>query len=495
MGSAVKRFTKNCKEFLIKQGLNDLRAYGRGIGVDKPTTLKKQELIENIIGVLSGAIIPIEISKRGAPVKNDSVKPEFLVGIERIKIAYLNELNAENGATLASIGTSTKDFVIKGTKKDDPTKLVVEDDTQEVEELSTPIYKGQLINLNGVMQLVPLDFQADEEILILPNRFLKEYDLRAGDVVSCRAKKKENVLVATAVLTVNDLVIHSFTRGDFNKSEVAYPSKTISFIKEGRKNSVFSKYMHWLAPICKGQRACLVAPPKSGKTTLLFEMLKSVKSCNPEIEVMALLVDQSPETVSKFRTSIAKDSFIYTTYEDEPERQVFAGDFILERAKRYAECGKDVVLFIDSLNTLARAFNETDASSGGKTLAGGLERKTVHYLKKYFGSSRCFAESGSLTIIATLSSATGNPADEIITAETSNIANAEIVLDLQMAMKRVYPALSPIRTHVSMESNAEFENLDKTFRQVFLSKHKEEELIEVLSKTETYEELLSVLCR
>ncbi len=492
--SAIKKFTNNCKKCLSAQGLHDLRAYGRGIGVEKPTTKKKEELIDDIIGVLSGRIIPIEVSKRGAPVKNDFVKPEFFMEMEQIKLVYLNELSVENGATLKDIAPSTKtDFTMPRKHGASGTTLVVEDSVQQ-EDSSTLTYKGQLVNLNGVTQLVPLDFQENGEIVIIPNRLMKEYGIKTGDVVSCRAKKKDEVFVATTVLTINELVPHSFERKDFNTAEIVYPTKTLSFIRENGQNSVFSKYVHFLAPICKGQRACIVSSPKAGKTTLLYDMIKSVKSCNPKVEIMALLVDQSPETVSKFRGLVPQNTFIYTTYEDEPERQVFAGDFILERAKRYAECGKDVVIFVDSVNALARAFNETDASSGGKTLAGGLERKTVQYLKKYFGSSRTFVEGGSITIIATISSVTGNPADDIICTETCAIANTEIVLDVRQAFKRVYPAIDPAKTRVAVETDRDFERLDKVLRQKFLVKHTVEELLDILERAETYEELFTLVC-
>lgn len=492
-GKAINRFIDTCKIFLQQQGLNDLRAYGRGVGVEKPTAKKKEQLIADIVGVLSGSIVPIEVSKRGAPVKNDAVSPEFLREIERIKLNYLNELNVENGATIED-NLPTKDFEIKKPKKDGKT-LIFKDDAQEVDQYYAPIYKGQVVEFNGVMHLLPTDFKANGETIILPNPLWKEQDVRIGDVITCRAKKKDEVLVATTVLTVNDMVINTFKRGDFEKDEIIYPCKPLSFIKENRKNTTFGKYLHWFAPICKGQRACIVAHPKSGKTTLLYETLKNVKACNNDVEIMALLIDQSPEIVSKFREVASKASFVSTTYEDEPERQVFAGKFLLERAKRCAECGKHVVLFVDSLNALASAFNETEESVGGKTLAGGLERKTVHFIKKFFGASRAFVDGGSLTIIATLSVGTGNPADDIIASEVCKIANAEIALDMQLVMKRKYPALSPTHTRVNNENNEEFEVLDKLLRQSFLTCRTTEDLLEILEKSERYEDVLSAISK
>lgn len=490
---AMEQLTKDCKAFLSQENVHVLRPYARGIGVNEPTKKKKEELIEQIIGVLGGTIVPVEVSKRGAPVKNKFVPPEFLAKMHDIKMAYLNVLTAENGVYYTD-DDSAPDYLIRP-PKDDPTMLVFQDDTQEVEEHFAPVYRGQLVYFDKVAQLIPLDCQNDGEIIVVSNRLVKDNDLREGDVVTCRAKKKDEVFVATTILTVNELVVDTYTRGHFNTDEVSYPTQNLRFIRDGRKNSTFSKYLQWLAPIKKGQRTCIIAPPKVGKTTLTYELVKSITACNPTATVMVLLVDQSPETVSKFRAAAPQESFVYTTYEDEPDRQVFVGEFLLNRAKRYAEMGRDVVLIVDSLNGLAHAYNETDASTGGKPLAGGLESKTVHYLKKYFGSARVFAKGGSLTIFGALSSATGNPADDIIVSEMKTIANAEIVLDSQLAMKRVYPAIMPALTHVSAENDETFTQADFILRQKFLPSHSVEELLQIISKVETEEELLANLMK
>ena len=489
---AIEKLAKDCWEFLSKENVHVLRPYARGIGVEEPTKKNKEELIKHIIGVLGGTITPVEVSNRGAPVKNKFVPPEFLTRMHGIKVAYLNVLNAEKGISYTD-DANAPDYIIKPHDNDDEHTLIFQDDSQECEEHFAPIYRGQLVFLDKVARLVPLDCQNDGEIIIVSNRLVKENDLREGDVVSCRAKKKEEVLIATTILTVNEIVVDTFTRVHFNTAEVVYPSKPLAFIKEGRKNSVFNKYMQWFAPIRKGQRACIIAPPKAGKTTLTYDLVKSVSACNPKAVVLVLLVDQSPETVSKFRMIAPRDEFVYTTYEDEPERQVFAGDFLLQRAKRYAEMGRDVVLIIDSLTVLAHAFNETEASLGGKTLAGGIESKTIHYLKKYFGSARAFASGGSLTVLGALSSATGNPGDDVIVTEMKTIANAEIVLDSHLAMQRVYPAVMPTLTHVSVEDDEMFMQTDFMLRQNFLPKHGVEGLLKLLQSVETEEEVLAQL--
>ena len=489
---AIEKLAKDCKAFLSKENVHVLRPYARGIGVEEPTKKNKEQLIEHIIGVLGGTIEPVEVSRRGAPVKNKFVPPEFLTRMHEIKMTYLNVLNSEKGIVYTD-DLNAPDYVIKPRDNDDSGILVFQDDSQEHEEHFAPIYRGQLVFLDKVAQLVPLDCQNDGEIIILSNRLVKENDLREGDVVTCRAKKKDEVLIATTILTINEIVVDTFTRVHFNTAEVAYPTKFLSFIKEGRKNTVFDKYMQWFAPVKKGQRACIIAPPKAGKTTLTYDLVKSVSACNPKAYVLVLLVDQSPETVSKFRMIAPRDEFVYTTYEDEPERQVFVGDFLLQRAKRYAEMGRDVVLIVDSLSGLAHAYNETEDSLGGKTLAGGMESKTIHYLKKYFGSARVFANGGSLTILGVLSSATGNPADDVLVTEMKAIASVDIMLDSQLAMKRIYPAVMPTLTHVSAEDDETFTQTDFMLRQNFLPKHGIEGLLKLLQSVETQDELIKKL--
>ncbi|MBQ4053542.1 MAG: hypothetical protein IJD33_04310, partial [Clostridia bacterium] len=199
-------------------------------------------------------------------------------------------------------------------------------------------------------------------------------------------------------------------------------------------------------PIGKGHRGIIAASPKSGKSTLLTEIAAVAAKANKNLHVMTLLTDQAPEAIGQYRKIVGTDNLVYTTYEDTPERQVFVANFILNRAKRYAESGKDVLLFVDSFNALSRAYNDTDESAGGKVLAGGLENKTVQYLKRYFGAARCLEKSGSLTILGTMSMDTGNPADDLLKAELSAVSNLEIVLSDDLAKRRIYPPIDLLKT-------------------------------------------------
>ena len=220
------------------------------------------------------------------------------------------------------------------------------------------------------------------------------------------------------------------------------------------------------------------------------EIARTSGALNNGLRVMTLLVDQSPECISQYRQFADKDNLVYTTYEDDSERQVFVAEFILKRAKRYAECGMDVLLLVDSFNSLARAFNDTDASAGGKVFACGLESKTVQYLKRFLGTARCFEKGGSITILGVVATDTGNPADDLIKAELSAIGNMEVALSNELAKRRIYPALDILAIQGNKTSGfwqEREEQLDVYIRNEFIPKFGTERLLEVIENTPNFE--------
>jgi transcription termination factor Rho len=217
---------------------------------------------------------------------------------------------------------------------------------------------------------------------------------------------------------------------------------------------------------------------------------------NPAAEVMLLLVDQSYEMLSEFHRAFGDLNFLYTTYEDDVDRQVFVADYILKRAKRYAESGKDVVLFVDSLTALAHAFNDTEASMGGKTLPCGLEVKTIHYLKKYFGAARSLEKGGSITIIGALVVDTGDPMDDVLARELFEIATLELVLNSQLATKRIYPAIDFEKSRGKYNTKiktSEEEECEFLFKNNVLPKLGDIGVIELLSETKTKENFMQTV--
>ncbi len=457
-------FKYACKEFLAGFALNALRSYGREIGVSNPTKDKKKDvLIEAIVAVLVGEVAPQAPSLVGAPVKNDYVDPKIPEGIKRLRM-----ISAANAANDDAYGYKQR----LQQMKENPRVLVVEDPNaeqlkkQNVEEL----YRGQLETLNGVPMILPLNCMDSDKKVVISVEKIRAYDLREGDLITCYAEKRQNILVATTILTINDYVVDTFKRTDFENNTVCYPKEKITFYNEGKGN-LSGKFLQWMIPVAKGQRGLIIAPPKTGKTKLLADIYVAATLHNPGICVFTLLVDQTPESVANFRKVYGNENLLYTTYEEEPERQVFVAEFILRRAKRLVECGRDVLLLVDSFNALAHAYNDTDASSGGKVLSGGLESKTLQYLKRYFGAARCFENGGSLTILGALCTDTGNPADDLLKSELTAIANQEIHLSDDLAKERLYPALDILKTRERLDASvatAEEAKLAKLIRNQYL---------------------------
>jgi transcription termination factor Rho len=245
---------------------------------------------------------------------------------------------------------------------------------------------------------------------------------------------------------------------------VCEPYLPLRFVKTGYNDKVpvAAKAIVWILPLLKGQRACIRSLPKAGKTHLIYDLAMGAHG-QKDLRSFVLLLDQTPETVSRFRKLLPYTELIYTTYETDCDKQVYAAEFLLKRAKRYVESGYDVLLIVDSLNALARAYNETNESVGGKVLAGGLESKTVHYLKKYFGTSRCLEDGGSLTMLCALAEDTGNPADDIIASEVLSLSNYEIALNEKLAQRRVYPSIDYKKSRSDFEINQDKQKENKKF--------------------------------
>ncbi|MBQ3019907.1 MAG: hypothetical protein IJD77_04910 [Clostridia bacterium] len=477
------------KNFLSNFSLYDLRTYGRTLDMKSPTVAKKGDLIELIVGILVGTLTPEGRSKRGAPVLNKDANPKIQLGVEAIRAHYLggDYGDAKNKGEF--------DFVKEYQEmiRNNIFSLPLADpDAKEIEEHGgrRPIYRGQLTTMANIPLLIKLDGTDSEEKVIVPIDLIREYDLREGDVISCYAKKQSGHLIAVQIATLNEAIFDpkKCARKRFEELSVRIPDQKLATFAIGKENTTTAKYLDWLAPICLGQRGVVVSAPKIGKTTFLAQLIKAVKNVDDSIMTLGVLVGQPPENVGVFHKLFRMDDFVYTTYEDEPERQVFIANFILNRAKRLAESGENVLLVVDSFTTLARAYNDTDESTGVKTLAGGLERKTLQYLTKYLGSARAFEKGGSLTIIGLVSKDTGNPADQLISAELCELANYQLSLSETLALSRVYPALDmrEIRTNANVGAGREIQLLASKF----LTSYSAEKLLNAVQESTTIEEFV-----
>lgn len=429
----IEQFKIECEKVLRKYPLKALQSYATTLEFRRPSDIKIDEIIPLIIGALTGEIKPDGRVRVGRPSKNNSVPTELIAEIEALKRKYLYKEN-EIGLEEANVD----DFIAV------PSKLVFSsDDIEEehwTETINKAVVRGQLQVLNEVSRLLPLDCGGEKEPIVVPAELVNKHGLREGDVIACHTVKSKNVSIVKEILTVNDTQLMFLKREKFEENEVCYPHKIVPFVSQNTA-SISAKYAEWILPLYQGQRGLILSSPKAGKTELLYALAAATLKASQSVKVLALLNAQSLESVWKFRKVVPEDQLVYTTYEDVPEKQVFAAEFILKRAKRLAECGKNVVLFVDSLTALARAYNETEESIGGKVLAGGLESKTLQYMRRFFSSARCFKQGGSLTLLGTVACDTGNPFDELLSLDLSNLSNYQICLSEALSARRVYPAI------------------------------------------------------
>jgi len=474
------------KEYLNSLYIGSLRSYGRFVGVQNPTEKKKGELLNDILSVLIGEIPPVEPSNRGAPVKNDFVDPKIIQKIEELKKTYLPDGLREE----ASFFTF---------KEDEKNYLILNDSGEEYPTLqdrfNKKMYVGQIATVDGVSQILSLNGEEGYQKIIVSVELIRKNDLREGDTIACYAESRPPVLYATEVLSRNGFSIDGKPRKNFEELPVAYPTEKIKFLSEKEK-SIVGKYFEWILPIGKGRRGLVVAPPKAGKTFLLKNLTREAKLANSNLCVYALLLDQSPEIIAEYADFLDEENILSTSYEDEAERHVFLANFLLNRSKRLAESGKDVLLVVDSFTALMRAYNETEESAGGKTFSCGLESKTLRYIKKYLGAARSFEKGGSLTILGGLSEQTGNPADDFAYSEFLPVANFSLRLSGELSARRIFPALDFLGSDTEQperllnETERECEYL---IRNSYLTKKNCVDLLLLLNTCANVEELLQKL--
>jgi len=285
--------------------------------------------------------------------------------------------------------------------------------------------------------------QGSDDIYISPNQ-IKRFGLRTGDVITgqVRAPKKgERYFALLKVSKINhEDVDFSKNRILFDDLTPLYPNERLNLEIEGKKSSdLGARLIDLTSPLGKGQRALIVAPPRTGKTYLMQNIARSITTNHPEVTLMVLLIDERPEEVTDMRRSV-KGEVVSSTFDESAIRHVQLAEMVIEKAKRLVESKKDVVILLDSITRLARAYN-TIVPSSGKVLTGGVDANALQKPKRFFGAARNIEQGGSLTIIGTALVDTGSRMDEVIFEEFKGTGNSEIVLDRKLSDKRIYPAI------------------------------------------------------
>ncbi|OWR26624.1 transcription termination factor Rho [Saccharibacillus sp. O23] len=316
-----------------------------------------------------------------------------------------------------------------------------------------------LMFMQGVLEVLsegygflrPINYLPSAEDIYISASQIRKFDLRSGDLVSgkCRApKENERYFGLLQVNAVNgEDPATASERLHFPALTPLYPEKKLSL--ETTQNRLSARIMDLLAPVGLGQRGLIVAPPKAGKTQLLKEVANSISENNPEIELFVLLIDERPEEVTDMQRSV-KGEVVASTFDELPENHIKVAELVLERALRMVEHKKDVVILLDSITRLARAYNLVIPPSG-RTLSGGIDPAAFHRPKRFFGSARNVEEGGSLTILATALIDTGSRMDDIIYEEFKGTGNMELHLDRKLAERRIFPAIDIRRSGTRRE--------------------------------------------
>ncbi len=290
----------------------------------------------------------------------------------------------------------------------------------------------------------------DNDIYVSPSQ-IRRFRLKTGDKVfgiTREPKSGEKYRALLYVKKVNDLDPETCVdRPDFDSLTPIYPRERIKL--ETVPTNLSTRIIDLIAPIGKGQRGMIVSPPKAGKTTLLKNIANAISENHPEIEIIVLLIDERPEEVTDMQRSV-KGDVVYSTFDELPIHHTKVAEIVLERAKRLVEHGKDVVVLLDSITRLARAYNLTIPATG-RTLSGGLDPGALHRPKRFFGAARNLEEGGSLTILATALVETGSRMDEVIFEEFKGTGNMEIHLDRKLSEKRIFPAVDINRSGTRKE--------------------------------------------
>lgn len=292
---------------------------------------------------------------------------------------------------------------------------------------------------------------SEKDVYVSPTQ-IRRFNLKTGDLIkgiSRLPNEGERFGALLYVLTVNgDEPGVAIKRPDFEDLTPIFPQERLT-LEEGPRD-LSMRLIDLIAPIGKGQRGLIVAPPKAGKTTLLKKLANSIESKHPEVEMIVLLIDERPEEVTDMKRSLDGGEVIYSTFDEQPQHHVKVAEMVLARAQRLVEHGKDVVILLDSITRLARAYNLVVPASG-RTLSGGLDPGALHKPKKFFGAARNIEEGGSITILATALVETGSRMDDVIFEEFKGTGNMELHLDRKLSEKRIFPAIDLNRSGTRKE--------------------------------------------
>lgn len=475
---------------LSKKSIADLRYIAKMMGIKRCSTMKKSELIEKITAGQSAAenveavtevqpqqsetVQEKQPAKRGRKKKVQEEAPAAEVKtdvedapVEKIKKEAKEQKKTRRGRKPSKVGADEKEA--QENKKEDnnglpetpaeapadvPAEAVTDTSAETSGETVTEVQEHKKTErtereVEGILEIVSENYGflrvenyvAGNKDIYVPMVQIKRFNLKTGDKVrgKCRFQKDTEKYQALYYITgVNDGPSDSARRRKpFESLTPIFPDEKLKLERDPKEFS--TRLIDLMAPIGKGQRGMIVSPPKAGKTVLLKSIAHSITANYPDVHLMVLLIDERPEEVTDMRESV-EGEVISSTFDELPERHVKVAEMVLERAQRLVEAGRDVVILMDSLTRLARAYNLTIPPTG-RTLSGGIDPGALHKPKKFFGAARNIRGGGSLTIVATALVETGSKMDDVIFEEFKGTGNMELRLDRSLSEKRIFPAI------------------------------------------------------
>ena len=477
------------KKFYTEDELNkmtvfQLREVAREIGVSSPTSKKKEEIIAQYRGIAEGEIQPTRSTRGRRPVN----KPRDLDGADN---------NAESRPQTKDEGSNVRRRKDRDNAQNGSQNNIQNEEPQDELEEKHGVLD---IHSDGYGFLRAENCEYGNKDTYVSAKLIKSMGLRAGDKVVGKARRnaenKPPALVSVDEVNGNP-PDNLRSRPNFDNLVPIYPDERLRLELKTGKSDFAIRCIDLIAPIGKGQRAMIVSPPKAGKTTLLKKIANSISVNYPDVLLFVLLVDERPEEVTDMQRSI-NGEVIYSTFDETPEHHCKSAELPIERAKRNVELGKDVVIIMDSLTRLARAYNITIPPTG-RTLSGGIDPGALHSPKRFFGSARNIENGGSLTIIATALVDTGSRMDDVIYEEFKGTGNMEIHLDRKLSERRIFPAIDINRSSTRREdmllTQKELEGVFSIRKMISAMDSQEatEKLIDYIVKTKNNDEFIGII--
>lgn len=380
------------------------------------------------------------------PTLKELAKARGLKGVSALKKAELIELMLKEDEKEKKDSQESKKETSAVPANNSSGSNAGEKETHDVDRLDSGVAA------RGILEVLPDGYgfirsanylPGENDVYVSPSQ-IRKFNLKTGDILegNTRVKTQQEKFSALLYLTrINGMEpMRAARRANFEDMTPIFPNQRLRL--ECGKTSTSMRIVDLLSPIGKGQRGMIVSPPKAGKTTLLKQVALSIRQNNPEIHLLILLIDERPEEVTDIKEAIEGENVevIYSTFDELPDHHKRVSEMVIERAKRLVEHKKDVMILLDSITRLARAYNLTVPPSG-RTLSGGLDPAALHMPKRFFGAARNMRGGGSLTILATALVDTGSKMDDVVYEEFKGTGNMELVLDRKLSEKRVFPAI------------------------------------------------------